>query len=628
MKSQTKFVLASLLVLTLLGLIFILFPTEQSTINFDSQCSLPNCPSGYSSVDTDCSTSSNKCYRYCEKTISGSCGSYSSYSRGKSFTYLSWDGSNNRGDSYYTDNYYTNDDYCYKFYSESKFTVSDWGSADSYRLFTMSPWNSESICSTSSSKTINSDSYTLGRGNNDGYRAIAEVTDYGGSSCEGGSPWNDLEGKLDLYLYVSKANWNSKSTVSTEVFCSYECDEKSDCGSDGYVDSKYCKNENVYQDYKTYSCSSYECDSSITSKLTNTCDYGCSEGSCIVGECDIGDWKCEGVDYYTCSENNWVDEGEVIGKCGVVCTENDIILNIDTYHICRSGVYVPVIDIIELNAEEQQALYDTINSLQLTAEENAEIINNLSSSIEGQILFINNLETIIQEKAQIIDNLNLNIQQQSEIISNLELTQSQQAEYIQELTDDIEEQAEMIEILSNNLEEKIFLINELTITTQEQADLINEMELSFAEQGEIINQLDNTISEDAEIIQNLNLNINDQAEVINNMKLTNEEQANLISELEITNDESLEMIKLLTDKTDEQVIIIANLKISNDEQINMIKQLTSNIQTQQELIDDLNEALLHKKQTQQNFVIIGIITLSLILFTISLIYLKKKKKKK
>jgi len=61
-----------------------------------------------------------------------------------------------------------------------------------------------------------------------------------------------------------------------------ECKSKTDCGVDGFVGSKFCNvsNNNVYQNYTTYTCSSGSCLSSTSSRLNETCSNGCTSGVC------------------------------------------------------------------------------------------------------------------------------------------------------------------------------------------------------------------------------------------------------------------------------------------------------------------------------------------------------------
>ncbi|MEE9525365.1 MAG: CARDB domain-containing protein [Candidatus Woesearchaeota archaeon] len=65
-----------------------------------------------------------------------------------------------------------------------------------------------------------------------------------------------------------------------------ECYSDDECGNNKWMGNRYCKNEDVYQEYKRYKCyndgtnSSY-CDSSINEKRRKDCDSSCSEGVCV-----------------------------------------------------------------------------------------------------------------------------------------------------------------------------------------------------------------------------------------------------------------------------------------------------------------------------------------------------------
>lgn len=62
-----------------------------------------------------------------------------------------------------------------------------------------------------------------------------------------------------------------------------ECSVGSDCGTNGYVGSYYCQEENVVRDYKTYSCVSEACQVTTSVNTLDTCDVDeiCVEGQSI-----------------------------------------------------------------------------------------------------------------------------------------------------------------------------------------------------------------------------------------------------------------------------------------------------------------------------------------------------------
>gem|GEM_PF-1543648 len=65
------------------------------------------------------------------------------------------------------------------------------------------------------------------------------------------------------------------------------CDTNSDCGANGYIGDPFCQSNNVYQNYKTYTCNSpgtanSYCSDSSSSQLKTTCsgNQTCNNGSC------------------------------------------------------------------------------------------------------------------------------------------------------------------------------------------------------------------------------------------------------------------------------------------------------------------------------------------------------------
>lgn len=73
------------------------------------------------------------------------------------------------------------------------------------------------------------------------------------------------------------------------VTSSINCTSKTDCGRDSYVGEKFCDNDNVFQDYRTFTCNnpgtvnSY-CSNNIISKLLDECSRDCSDGECTEKE--------------------------------------------------------------------------------------------------------------------------------------------------------------------------------------------------------------------------------------------------------------------------------------------------------------------------------------------------------
>ncbi len=569
-KKNRKIIIFVLLFLIIgIGIYFNFGFKSQAVIPYDYQCSPDSCPSGYSSIDEYCDSSRNKCYIECEKVTSGGCGSYGSFSVPVGFIKLGWTGKDNNGQTYSTPSYFVNDDYCYKFYPKTSFRVDKWGTADSYSLYTTNTWDTQTQCSTNTNDDVTANVHTLGRGTDgSSYTVAGSINEYGGSTCSGGQPIFHTEGKLSVDLYVSKAPWIEENIITTTKSCSYDCDENDDCDDDEYIESAYCKDDNVYQKYREHECASYECSYSDSNRLRETCVAGCANGVCIAP-----------------------------------CKENDIIQRDTGYYICKDETYKLIIDVIELPWEEQQRLLDLINTLNFSIGEKTKIIKDLTSTLDGQIIMI--------------EDLTVNIVEQAQLIAELEVSLATKIAIVTSLTSEIDKQAILISQLKINLEEKIYLISQLTSVNEEQAELISLMKLSFSDQADIINGLNKEIEDDAEIINSLELSTDEQAILINEMDLTLEEDIIIINALELSLEES--------------AIIIQALQLSvADEQV-LIEELTRTIVEQEELInaiesekEELKDVIETEKQ-KINYIIIAIIGV-IVLFVIIIIRLLIKRR--
>ena len=101
------------------------------------------------------------------------------------------------------------------------------------------------------------------------------------------------DGLYTLVAYARDAAGNvNQSSVSFSVDTSgnqtIACSYNSDCGTNGFFGDKTCSGDDIYQDYRTFSCNnpgtnqSY-CSSSEDSRFVKTCDNGCKDGKCESG---------------------------------------------------------------------------------------------------------------------------------------------------------------------------------------------------------------------------------------------------------------------------------------------------------------------------------------------------------
>lgn len=573
-KKPFKFVgIILLLLLISVGVIFILGKEPQ--IAYTNQCSLPSCPSGYTSVDVYCDESDMECYRECEKPLTPYCGNYGSWSY-KSKQCLNY----GPGSSCTTPNFYESSDECYQFYAKTtvNYPLTLNGAID---VKATNSWNTEySGCSGYSPISVSTSTYDYGRGNDGGSRTAS------GSYSSCGTNAITSATKIETRFYYRTASIvEGVDTIIKE--CSYDCNTKSDCGTDGYIGSTYCKENNVYQMFRTYSCSNYDCSYDDADTLKETCDYGCSSGVCITGECNIGDEKCEGPVYYTCSNQLWVSQGEIVDKCGVSCTENDIILADDVYYICVGGIYKPVLDVVELTQGELQELLDLIYQLNATIEEKARIIDDLTTNLEGQIIMIENLELTIQDKAYIIDELETTLSGQVVLINQLELNIQEKTIIIQGLTSNIEEQADIISALELTLSDQAAIILNLGLTVSEQVDIITALELTISGQAEIINNMNLQVSQQAEIIQGLEINLQQKINLINQLEISNQNQQILINQMVAEFSEQEIIISQLTGIITEDAAYIGTLELAVSDLAGLIDEYGYTISEQAQLIEEL-----------------------------------------
>ena len=145
---------------------------------------------------------------------------------------------------------------------------------------------------------------------------IIETCDYGCSNGECIIPECISGDKCvgNIYYVCENYKWVEKGIVKGK--CGVMCISDADCPSDEVIE-KTCIGNSVYETVKDYSCINYQCQSKQVQKLVETCDYGCSNGECIIPECMPGDDKCVGNIYYVCENYKWVEKGKVVGKCGV-----------------------------------------------------------------------------------------------------------------------------------------------------------------------------------------------------------------------------------------------------------------------------------------------------------------------
>ncbi|MFH1642723.1 MAG: MopE-related protein, partial [Nanoarchaeota archaeon] len=150
---------------------------------------------------------------------------------------------------------------------------------DNYRTYTCNnPGTTSSSCSNGDESRLKED---------------CGDTTYGSWSsnyCSNG----DVIKSRDVYNKgCSNGGCTSSTSTETEVIndCQYGCENaacvvlacisNSDCGTDGWIGDTSCNNEDIWQNYKTYTCnnpstSNAYCSDSTNSKLKEDCNYECA----------------------------------------------------------------------------------------------------------------------------------------------------------------------------------------------------------------------------------------------------------------------------------------------------------------------------------------------------------------
>lgn len=109
-----------------------------------------------------------------------------------------------------------------------------------------------------------------------------------------------------------------------------ECDMDSDCGTDGFVGSDFCSEDDVFRSYETFTCNNpgtsiSSCTSDVQPVLQDQCS---SSEICLVDEC-VNDCMDKDNDGFDDCSNGPDDDGEPLD-----CNDNDENINPDALEIC------------------------------------------------------------------------------------------------------------------------------------------------------------------------------------------------------------------------------------------------------------------------------------------------------
>lgn len=113
-----------------------------------------------------------------------------------------------------------------------------------------------------------------------------------------------------------------------------QCTENSQCSSADFCDEGLCKprqcepGQTKCEGFDYYNCFNYEWER-----------FGKIIGKCGV-ECRAGNDKCEGSEYFTCRNNQWDSEGLTINRCGVECLNQQTKCEGTDYYECENNEWI------------------------------------------------------------------------------------------------------------------------------------------------------------------------------------------------------------------------------------------------------------------------------------------------
>src|SRR3989339_861164 len=143
-------------------------------------------------------------------------------------------------------------------------------------------------------------------------------TSHASQACSGNSVyWYDSCGNKQEVAQTCTANQLCENAECKNVVCN----TNANCGTNGLIDGLFCQNNNVFQNYKTFTCNnpgttSSSCKNTITAQLQTTClkNQLCENAECKNVVCNTN---------ANCGTNGLID--------GLFCQNNNVFQNYKTF---------------------------------------------------------------------------------------------------------------------------------------------------------------------------------------------------------------------------------------------------------------------------------------------------------
>ena len=138
---------------------------------------------------------------------------------------------------------------------------------------------------------------------------------------------DDCDSLIDEGSSICGSNQVCQSGNCVPVACSLN----SQCGTNGLLNQLTCKDGNVFDKFRTYTCNNpgtaqSHCTSATTDQLKQTCSYGCTNGMCNQNNCVDNDHDS----YDTCSSGTPGDDGKPVD-----CNDNNPNVHPNAVEVCN-----------------------------------------------------------------------------------------------------------------------------------------------------------------------------------------------------------------------------------------------------------------------------------------------------
>jgi len=118
------------------------------------------------------------------------------------------------------------------------------------------------------------------------------IIDFCDNCPEHYNPEQDDSDHDDLGDTCDYSSQNDEADEDNDDDEEVECESDSDCGTDGYIGDLFCTDDDVTQEYISYTCTNpgdedSDCTDETTTEIVETCDDICDDGECVTNLADL-----------------------------------------------------------------------------------------------------------------------------------------------------------------------------------------------------------------------------------------------------------------------------------------------------------------------------------------------------